>query len=73
VSCCGFAGDRGFTHPELNAHALRHLKAALPAGCGVGYSSSRTCEIGLSQHAGVPYRSIIALVDACAQALEASP
>ena len=33
VQCCGFAGDRGFMRPELNEHALRHLKAALPAGC----------------------------------------
>ncbi len=65
VQCCGFAGDRGFTHPELNAHALRHLKTAIPAGCEAGYSSSRTCEIGLSEFAGVPYRSFIQLVDAC--------
>jgi D-lactate dehydrogenase len=63
VQCCGFAGDRGFTNPELNAHALRHLKAALPPACSAGYSSSRTCEIGLSAHAGVPYRSIIQLLD----------
>jgi D-lactate dehydrogenase len=63
VSCCGWAGDRGFTFPELNAHALRHLPGALPAGCRAGYSSSRTCEIGLSEHAGVPYRSIVYLVD----------
>jgi D-lactate dehydrogenase len=28
VQCCGFAGDRGFIRPELNEHALRHLKAA---------------------------------------------
>jgi D-lactate dehydrogenase len=71
VQCCGFAGDRGFTHPELNAHALRHLKASLPAGCAAGYSSSRTCEIGLSEFAGLPYRSFIQLVDACASAKEA--
>ena len=32
VGCCGFAGDRGFTHPELNASALGGLRAALPAG-----------------------------------------
>jgi D-lactate dehydrogenase len=70
VQCCGFAGDRGFSHPELNAHALRHLRNALPPGCDVGYSSSRTCEIGLSEHAGMPYRSFIALVDACAQPLK---
>jgi D-lactate dehydrogenase len=63
VTCCGWAGDRGFTFPELNAHALRTLPRALPDGCTAGYSSSRTCEIGLSEHAGVPYRSIVYLVD----------
>jgi D-lactate dehydrogenase len=73
VLCCGFAGDKGFNTPELNVHALRHLKAALPAGCEQGYSSSRTCEIGLSEQAGFPYRSIVHLVDACAAAGEAGP
>ena len=66
VLCCGFAGDKGFNRPELNEHALRHLKGALPAGCVEGYSSSRTCEIGLSEHSGIPYRSIVRLVDVCA-------
>jgi D-lactate dehydrogenase len=65
VTCCGWAGDRGFTFPELNAHALRTLPGSLPEGCTAGYSTSRTCEIGLTEHAGVPYRSIIYLVDAC--------
>ncbi|PWC76624.1 FAD-binding and (Fe-S)-binding domain-containing protein [Azospirillum sp. TSH64] len=68
VGCCGFAGDKGFTTPELNAHALRHLPATVPEGCASGYSTSRTCEIGLSDKAGVPYRSIVYLVDACATA-----
>ena len=71
VLCCGFAGDKGFNRPELNEHALRHLKEAIPAGCTPGYSSSRTCEIGLSEQAGFPYRSIIHLVDACASARSA--
>ena len=66
VQCCGFAGDRGFTNPELNAHALRHLRDALPAGCTSGVSSSRTCEIGLAEHGGVPYRSFLQLVERCA-------
>ena len=66
VLCCGFAGEKGFSRPELNAHALRHLKSALPAECVQGYSSSRTCEIGLSEYSGFPYRSILRLVDACA-------
>lgn len=67
VGCCGWAGDKGFATPELNAHALRTLKGALPTDCAAGYSSSRTCEIGLSKHAEVPYRSIVYLVDACTE------
>jgi len=67
VQCCGFAGEKGFTRPELNEHALRHLKASLPGGCVTGYSSSRTCEIGLSEQAGFPYRSFIRLVEAHAR------
>jgi len=70
VLCCGFAGEKGFTRPELNEHALRHLKAALPADCTNGYSSSRTCEIGLSEHAGRPYQSILYLVEGCSAAAE---
>ena len=65
VLCCGFAGEKGFTRPELNEHALRHLKQALPLACASGYSSSPTCEIGLAEQSGFPYRSIIYLVDAC--------
>ena len=63
VQCCGFAGDRGFIRPELNEHALRRLKASLPADCATGYSTSRTCEIGLSEQAGFPYQSILYLVE----------
>jgi len=63
--CCGFAGEKGFTTPELNASALGRLKQQLPDGCDSGYSNSRTCEIGLSRHSGIPYRSILYLVDAC--------
>jgi D-lactate dehydrogenase len=65
VGCCGFAGDRGFTHPELNASALRGLKPAVSAKCTAGYSTSRTCEIGLSLHSGLHYKSIIYLIDKC--------
>ncbi len=67
ISCCGWAGDKGFTHPELNASALRDLPAALPEDCTSGYSTSRTCEIGLSLHSGRYYRSIVYLVDRCSQ------
>jgi D-lactate dehydrogenase len=67
VGCCGFAGDKGFTTPELNAHALRSLKDSLPAGVSSGVSTSRTCEIGLSAASGKPYRSLIHLLEVCSR------
>jgi D-lactate dehydrogenase len=63
IYCCGWAGDKGFTTPELNQAALAPLKAQVPESCTRGYSNSRTCEIGLSQHSGVVYQSILYLVD----------
>nr|MCU0584591.1 FAD-binding oxidoreductase [Desulfobacterales bacterium] len=65
VGCCGFAGDRGFNHPELNAAALKHLRRGVAGACTAGYSTSRTCEIGLSAHSGIHYKSILYLVDRC--------
>ena len=62
INCCGWAGDRGFTHPELNEAALKGLRMQVST-CEVGYSSSRTCQIGLSLHGGIPYYSIVYLVD----------
>ena len=64
IGCCAFAGDKGLTHPELNAYALRKLKPALEEhGIREGYSNSRTCEIGLSHNGGITYRSIVYLVN----------
>ena len=62
IHCCGFAGDKGFTTPELNAHSLRTLKDAVQY-CSEGISTSRTCEIGLSQHGGIDYHGLVYLVD----------
>ena len=68
VGCCAFAGDKGMIHPELNAWALRKLRPALEAASvREGFSNSRTCEIGLSLNGGVPYRSIIYLVNKVTQ------
>ncbi|EXF92370.1 4Fe-4S ferredoxin [Pseudomonas fluorescens HK44] len=67
IHCCGFAGDKGFTTPELNAHSLRTLKDAVQH-CSEGVSTSRTCEIGLSQHGGIDYHGLVYLVDRVTQA-----
>ncbi len=61
VGCCGFAGDKGFSLPEVNRFALRNLReqvAMLPRG----YSNSRTCEIGLSRNSSIDYKSVMYLV-----------
>ncbi|MDR9438477.1 MAG: FAD-binding and (Fe-S)-binding domain-containing protein [Halomonas sp.] len=67
ITCCGFAGDKGFRTPELNASALAGL-ADQVADCSAGYSNSRTCEVGLSQYGGIPYRSIFSLLDRASRA-----
>jgi D-lactate dehydrogenase len=64
AGCCGMAGDRGFTYPELTASATR--KEALEVSSMVGgacYSSTRTCEMALSEATGRDYVSILYLVD----------
>jgi D-lactate dehydrogenase len=64
VGCCGFAGDKGFTTPEVNAYALRKLRPQLEeTSIKMGYSNSRTCEIGLTTNGKIPYQSIAYLVD----------
>ena len=62
VKCCGFAGDRGFTYPELNSSALRFLKEETKEA-KYAFSTSKTCEIGLSEHSNLDYNSIFYLID----------
>ena len=74
-TCCGFAGDRGITHPELTASATRAEAREVTAAEGpdaaeVGHppsgrqfdaylSSNRTCEIGMTRATGHEYESVI--------------
>jgi len=62
-NCCGFAGDRGFLVPELTGHGLRELKSQIPVNCNDGYSTSRTCEIGLEKMSGIGFKSIFYLIE----------
>ena len=43
----------------------RAARRESPAGCCGGYSSNQTCEIGLTDATGLPYRSIVHLLDEC--------
>jgi D-lactate dehydrogenase len=64
ATCCGFAGDRGVTHPELTAAATSAQAAELSGRDFDAYlSSNRTCEIGLSRATGEPYESVVILLE----------
>jgi D-lactate dehydrogenase len=69
ITCCAWAGDRGFFFPELNRKALETLPEQIK-GAVAGYSTSRTCEIGLSMISGITYQSIIYLVDKATSLVE---
>ena len=64
AGCCGFAGDRGFTHAELTASATKHEAREVATQAFDAYlSSSRTCEVGLSRSTGQVYRSFLYLLE----------
>ncbi|MFN4316064.1 MAG: FAD-binding and (Fe-S)-binding domain-containing protein [Chitinophagaceae bacterium] len=64
--CCGMAGDRGFLFPELTQSACADAAAELAGkSCDGYYSTSRTCEMALSEAVGKNYHSIMRLADEC--------
>jgi len=64
AKCCGMAGDRGFYYPELTASATKRESDEVKQKKYDGYySSSRTCEMALSEAAGQDYESILQLLD----------
>ena len=66
AGCCGMAGDRGFIVPELTASATAKEAAEVKKVKYNGYySSTKTCEMAMSDAVGVDYESILYLVDEC--------
>jgi D-lactate dehydrogenase len=64
AGCCAFAGDRGFLFPEFTASATSVEAAQATAEGHDGYfSSSRTCEIGMTRSTGKVYQSYLHLLD----------
>jgi D-lactate dehydrogenase len=68
AGCCGFAGDRGLLFPELTAAATRREAAEIERQSGLhfagSFSSSRTCEWGLTRATGNIYRNFLYLLEA---------
>jgi D-lactate dehydrogenase len=63
-TCCGFAGDRGISHPELTAAATRPQAEELAERqFDAHLSSNRTCEIGLGRATGADYESVLILLE----------
>jgi D-lactate dehydrogenase len=63
-ACCGFAGDRGISHPELTESATRPQAEELAGHhFDAHLSSNRTCEIGLTRATGKPYESVLILLE----------
>ncbi|MDO5618135.1 FAD-binding and (Fe-S)-binding domain-containing protein [Kocuria sp.] len=59
-NCCGYAGDRGMLHPELTASATAREAAEITQRDFDAYASlNRTCELGMTQATGKPYRHIL--------------
>jgi D-lactate dehydrogenase len=64
ATCCGFAGDRGISHPELTEAATRPQAEELEGrDFDAHLSSNRTCEIGLARATGEDYESFLFLLE----------
>ncbi|MEX2106719.1 MAG: FAD-binding and (Fe-S)-binding domain-containing protein [Solirubrobacterales bacterium] len=64
ATCCGFAGDRGISHPELTEAATRPQATELAGrDFDAHLSSNRTCEIGLERATGERYESFVILLE----------
>ncbi|CAL1517139.1 FAD-binding and (Fe-S)-binding domain-containing protein [Chitinophaga sp. MM2321] len=64
TGCCGMAGDRGFMFPELTASATRPEAEEVNKKEYDGYySSTKTCEMAMSEALNKNYESILYLVD----------
>ena len=63
--CCGFAGDRGFTHPELTASATAPMAAEIrAASCTLGATSNLPCGVGMARATGIPFRHLLEVLEA---------
>ena len=62
--CCAYAGDRGMTFPELTASATSLQASEIKKREDAYFiSANRTCEIGMSQATGKPYRHVIEVLE----------
>lgn len=64
AGCCDMAGDRGFYYPQLTRAATEREASEVKQNRYDGYySTSKACEIALSEAVGARYESILKLLD----------
>ena len=64
AGCCGMAGDRGFLFPELTSSATKPEATEVHGLTYDGYySTTKTCEMALSEAVGQNYQSLLYLAD----------
>jgi D-lactate dehydrogenase len=66
ISCCGMAGDRGIRFPEMGQSACSAplARALTDQKPSMGFSTSATCEIQLSNQANLHFANILHLINA---------
>ncbi len=64
ATCCGFAGDRGFLHPELTeAATAQEREDVLAVDADAHLSGNRTCELGMEHATGKAYESALVALE----------
>jgi len=72
AGCCGFAGDRGFLHPELTASATRHEAAEVSGRSFDAYLiSNHPCTIGMHRATGRPWQNFALVLEALTRPMDA--
>lgn len=66
--CCAFAGYKGFLNPKLNISATNKFKTFYSkTDIKRGFSTSSTCEVGLSDATNISWQHIAYLLDECSE------
>ena len=71
AGCCGFAGDRGFLHPELTASATRaEAEEISRRPFDAHLISNHPCTIGMHRATGRPWQNFALVLEALTRGME---
>ncbi|HZJ56519.1 MAG TPA: (Fe-S)-binding protein, partial [Myxococcaceae bacterium] len=72
AGCCGFAGDRGFLHPELTASATRAEAEEISGRqFDAHLISNHPCTIGMHRATGRPWQNFALVLESLTRGMEA--